>query len=159
MSISPVSTSPNDLFRAQQQSRAKSMAADLKNKSSSIAQPKMPAKEASDETGRSVNQKSFAAALQSASPTDADDKAEDKEEKLKKSFSKFVGQTLFGQLMSTMRKSVGEPAYMHGGRAEEIFQSQMDQLLVERISDASSDRLVEPMYELFKANQVLSRRP
>ena len=68
---------------------------------------------------------------------------------LKDAFSDFVGQTFFSQLIASMRKTVGKPAYFHGGRAEEVFQGQLDQMLAERISDASREQFAEPMFELF----------
>jgi len=69
--------------------------------------------------------------------------------KLRETFESVVGQTLFGQMLHAMRKTVGKPAYFHGGRAEEVFQQQLDQLLAEKISQASADRFTGPMYELF----------
>lgn len=68
---------------------------------------------------------------------------------LREAFQSFVGQTLFGQLLSAMRKTVGKPAYFYGGRAEEIFQQQLDQVIAEKIAETSSDKLAEPMLELF----------
>lgn len=68
---------------------------------------------------------------------------------LRKAFQDFVGQTLYGQMLSAMRKTVGPPAYFHGGRAEEVFQAQLDQVLAEKLSDASAATLAEPMYQLF----------
>ena len=68
---------------------------------------------------------------------------------LREAFGSFVGQTLFGQLLAAMRKTVGKPAYFHGGRAEEIFQQQLDQVLAEKISDASVEKFSDPMFELF----------
>lgn len=71
---------------------------------------------------------------------------------LREKFDQFVGQSMFGQMLKSMRQSIGKPAYFHGGRAEEVFQSQLDQLLVEKISDASAEQISEPMYQLFTAN-------
>jgi hypothetical protein len=68
---------------------------------------------------------------------------------LKEAFSDFVGQTFFGQLIASMRKTVDKPAYFHGGRAEEVFQGQLDQMLAERVSDSSREQFAEPMFELF----------
>lgn len=68
---------------------------------------------------------------------------------LREAFDDFVGQTLFGQMLKSMRKSLGKPAYFHGGRAEEIFQQQLDQVMAEKMSEAASDRLTDPMFELF----------
>ncbi len=64
-------------------------------------------------------------------------------------FTEFVGQTLFGSMLASMRKSVGKPAYMHGGRTEEVFQQQLDQKLVEQLTNASADTIADPMFELF----------
>ncbi|QDU77549.1 hypothetical protein Pan97_46200 [Bremerella volcania] len=71
---------------------------------------------------------------------------------LREKFDQFVGESMFGQMLKSMRESVGKPAYFHGGRAEEVFQSQLDQLLVEKISDASAEQISKPMFELFAAN-------
>ena len=71
-------------------------------------------------------------------------------EELREAFGDFVGQTLFGTLMSSMRQSVGKPAYMHGGRTEEVFQQQLDQRLVAEIADASREQVADPLFELFQ---------
>ena len=64
-------------------------------------------------------------------------------------FQDFVGQTFFGQMLSAMRKTVSKPAYLYGGRTEEIFQAQLDQVLAEKLSEASAESFSEPMYQLF----------
>lgn len=75
-------------------------------------------------------------------------------EPAREAFRDFVGQTLFGQMLSSMRSTVGKPAYFHGGRTEEIFQQQMDQVLVEDITEASADTIADPMYELFSLRRT-----
>ena len=70
-------------------------------------------------------------------------------EKVREAFHDFVGQTFFMQLLAEMRKTVDKPAYLHGGQAEEIFQGQLDQVLAERLSDASAEQFSGPMFELF----------
>jgi hypothetical protein len=79
---------------------------------------------------------------------------EDKTQDLRETFNAFVGETFFGQLLSSMRKSVGKPAFFHGGRAEEVWQGQLDQLLTEQMSAASAASISDPMFELFNLNQV-----
>ncbi len=76
------------------------------------------------------------------------------DEKLRSTFQDFVGQTLFGETLKSMRRTQQRPAYFHGGRAEEIFQQQLDQVLAEKLSRASADQLAGPMFELF----TLSRK-
>ena len=70
-------------------------------------------------------------------------------DELQEAFQDFVGQTLFGSMLASMRKTLGKPAYMHGGRAEEVFQKQLDQHIVEDLTDASAQTISDPMYELF----------
>lgn len=72
-------------------------------------------------------------------------------EQLRESFNDFVGQTFFGQMLQAMRNTVGKSAYFDGGRAEEIFTQQLDQVLAEKISEASAEKFTGPMYELFTA--------
>jgi peptidoglycan hydrolase FlgJ len=69
--------------------------------------------------------------------------------KLRTAFDAFVGETLFAQTLKSMRKSLDKPAYFHGGQAEEIFQQQLDQVLAEKLSHSSADKLSGPMFELF----------
>ncbi|MEM9368352.1 MAG: rod-binding protein [Planctomycetota bacterium] len=89
--------------------------------------------------------------LESLAATSADaTKPEATTDPLHDAFTDFVGQTLFGSMLSTMRESVGKPAYFHGGRTEEVFQQQLDQHMVQSITDASADSLVDPMFELFQ---------
>jgi Rod binding domain-containing protein len=85
--------------------------------------------------------------LRAKPPEDAEDA------ELKKAFTDFVGQTLFGQLIASMRTTQSEPAYMHGGQAEKIFQNQLDQVLSEEMTKASADSLANPMYELFRMSR------
>lgn len=70
---------------------------------------------------------------------------------LHKAFTDFVGQTFFGELLKQMRATVGKPAYLHGGMGEDIFQSQLDQVLVERITESSAATFSDPMYQLLMA--------
>lgn len=81
--------------------------------------------------------------LESSTPTPPADSA------TREAFTEFVGQTLFGSMLASMRKTVGKPAYMHGGRTEEVFQQQLDQKIVENLTEASADTIAQPMYELF----------
>ncbi len=89
-------------------------------------------------------------------PSEADaeqlltNKTADDDQAVKEAFQDFVGQTFFSQMLNAMRKTVGKPAYFHGGRAEEVFQGQLDQVLAEKLSDASADSFAGPMFELFQ---------
>jgi len=68
-------------------------------------------------------------------------------------FRQFVGETVFGQMLASMRKTVDKPPYFHGGRGEEVFQGQLDQELAKQIAKTSADRFADPMFELFMMQQ------
>ena len=70
---------------------------------------------------------------------------------LKQAFTDFVGQTFFGELMKQMRSTLDKPAFFHGGMGEDIFQSQLDNIIVERISENSASSVSDPMYRLLMA--------
>ena len=75
------------------------------------------------------------------------------EDKLREAFRDFVGETLFGQMLSAMRSTVDKPAYLHGGQTEEIFRQQLDQIMVEDITESSASSIADPMYELFTSTR------
>jgi Rod binding domain-containing protein len=66
---------------------------------------------------------------------------------LREQFTQFVGETFFGQMIKSLRAATEKPAYFHGGRAEEVFQSQLDQKLAEHLTEASAEKFAEPMFE------------
>jgi flagellar protein FlgJ len=70
----------------------------------------------------------------------------DKAEKLHSTFTQFVGQTFFGQMIKSMRSTVGPAAYFNGGQAEKIFQSQLDQTIADQMTKASAERFADPMF-------------
>jgi Rod binding domain-containing protein len=75
------------------------------------------------------------------------------EQNLREAFQAFVGETLFSQMLKAARKTQNKPAYFHGGRAEEMFQQQLDQVLAEKIADSEGGRYCDAMYELFTMNR------
>ena len=70
-------------------------------------------------------------------------------QELREAFDQFVGETFYGQMLSSMRKMTGKAAYFDGGRAEEVFRGQLDQVLAEKMTAASADTFTGPMFELF----------
>jgi hypothetical protein len=74
-------------------------------------------------------------------------------DEVREAFNDFVGQTLFGQLLKSMRSTVGKPAYFHGGRTEEIFQSQLDNVITDKLTESSAQSYADPMFELFQLNR------
>jgi len=72
---------------------------------------------------------------------------------LRKAFDSFVGETFYGQMLSSMRKTVGKPAYFYGGRAEEVFRGQLDQEMATELTKASANTFSGPMFDLFMLNR------
>jgi Rod binding domain-containing protein len=66
---------------------------------------------------------------------------------LRKQFTQFVGEAFYGQMLKAMRATVGKPAYFHGGRAEEVFQGQLDQHMAEHLTEATAEKFSEPLFE------------
>ncbi len=67
-------------------------------------------------------------------------------EKVQETFRTFVGESFFGQMIKAMRSTQGKPAYFHGGHAEEVFRGQLDQALAQEMTEASADRIADPMF-------------
>ncbi|MAT68078.1 MAG: hypothetical protein CMJ58_00990 [Planctomycetaceae bacterium] len=61
-------------------------------------------------------------------------------------YREFVGKTFFTQMLKSMRSTVGEPAYFHGGQAEKVWQGQLDAQLAEHMTEASADKFADPMF-------------
>ena len=75
------------------------------------------------------------------------------DDEFRKVFHQFVGTTMYGQMLKSMRATQEKSPYFDGGRAEEIFQSQLDEKLVDKISEASSRTVSEPMFKLMTINR------
>ena len=67
-------------------------------------------------------------------------------EEVQKAYRDFVGKTFFGQMLKSMRETVGEPAYFSGGQAEKVFRSQLDQQLADNMAHASASQIADPMF-------------
>ena len=92
------------------------------------------------------NETSSAATQKISEPALSDD-----EKKFKELLHQFVGQVLFGQMLKSMRETQEKNPYFNGGRAEEIFQGQLDQVLTDKMTKATSKTLSDPMYKLMRA--------
>lgn len=69
---------------------------------------------------------------------------------LEEKFEEFVGTVFFAQFMKAMRRTAGKPAYFHGGQAEEIFQGQLDQTLIEQLAKQQGGSLGAELFERFR---------
>ena len=79
---------------------------------------------------------------------------EEQKGELKEKFQEFVGQTFFNELIKSLRTSQQGAAYFNGGRAEEVFQGQFDQMMSEHLSEASAQSISDPMFDLFQLGRM-----
>ncbi len=77
--------------------------------------------------------------------------APDSDGETKAKFQEILGELLFGQMLKSMRQTVGKPAYFHGGRGEEAFTQQLDQILAQKMSRSAGEQFLGPMYEMWSS--------
>jgi len=123
----------------------------LRNLGSSL-QPNMAS--LSDLGGNaSADQAPFADILETSELGAFDEAKPQAKDDLRETFQDFVGQTFFSQMIKSLRSTQKGAAYFNGGRAEEIFQGQFDQIMTEHLSDASAKSISDPMYKLFQLSR------
>jgi Rod binding domain-containing protein len=66
---------------------------------------------------------------------------------LQEAFDQSVGSTFFRQMLKSLRSSSGKPAYFHGGQAEEIFQSQLDEILISDMAKANGNGFSAELFQ------------
>lgn len=76
-------------------------------------------------------------------------------ERLRETSAKLVGSVFYGQLLRQMRDSEFQGKYGHGGRGEEVFGAQFDQLLAERMGERRGDGLADAVYRRLEKQQRL----
>ncbi len=76
-----------------------------------------------------------------------------KDAELRESFDSFVGETFYSQMIKSLHKLHDKPEFMYGGRAEEAFQSQLDQTWAQDMSKATAHTFTDSMYNLFTMNR------
>lgn len=69
-----------------------------------------------------------------------------------------LGSVFYGPLLRTMRSSSLKGTVGHGGRGEEIFQNQLDQVFAERAGQASSNGLGDTLFNRFARAAVAHAR-
>ena len=95
---------------------------------------------------RQLNSK---ASLAANAPEKATTTTNDPEER--KLFDQFIAGNFFKQMLTAMRKTVDKPAYLHGGKMEEMIQEKfLDPALAESLAKSSAASFTDPMYELYK---------
>jgi len=139
---------PNDLLRSRAEQSIGKLDTPVEFQTTLLGKPLLGKSIARESIGResiaaeSIGAESIGAEKVPAAASDG--------EEMRKAFQDFVGQTLFGQMISSMRSTQEDAAYFNGGRAEKIFQGQLDQILSEELSEAGAASISDPMYKLFQ---------
>lgn len=76
---------------------------------------------------------------------------------LKVKFTEFVAGSFFKAMLEAMRKTVANKSLMHGGRAEEVFRSQLDNTLASRMAIHGGGGFSEKLYRQFLLEQGAKR--
>ncbi len=69
---------------------------------------------------------------------------------LKKTFQEFVGGTFYQLMLKSLHEMHDKPAYLHGGQAEDIFQSQLDQEIATHLAHTSGAHFSEGLFQQFR---------
>ena len=79
-------------------------------------------------------------------------------ENLRETTAQVVGSVFYGTLLKTMRQSIIQGNFGHGGRGEEIFAGQLDALIAERAGAATRGGLGETLYRWLERQQASMSR-
>ena len=74
--------------------------------------------------------------------------------KTRQAFDSSIGEMFFTQLLGAMRTTQGKPAYFHGGQAEEMFRSQLDQTIAQQMTKSHARDFTDALYERFALGQA-----
>src|SRR5436190_16546198 len=66
---------------------------------------------------------------------------------LHEKFTQFVGEAFYGQMLKSIRDTVGKPVYFYDRHAEKVFQGELDQTMAEHLTKASASTFADPMFE------------
>ena len=72
---------------------------------------------------------------------------EEQPQTAEEALTQFVGETFYGMMIKQMRSSVIKSDLMGTSNAEKMFESQFDQMMVQRLAENSSSKMTEPMYK------------
>jgi Rod binding domain-containing protein len=96
-----------------------------------------------------MNSTQFAADAREAAGSRLLNQSPSSKEKLESTFQDFAAGTFYKEMLKSLRKMHGKPAYFYGGHAEEIFQGQMDQHVAEELAHSKGSQFSAPLYKGF----------
>ncbi len=75
--------------------------------------------------------------------------------RLRDATGKVVGSVFYGTMFKAMRDSEMKGAYGHGGRAEDMFASQLHGILAERMGERTNGSMADALYRHLEKQQRL----
>jgi len=72
---------------------------------------------------------------------------------VKSNFQDFVAGTFYKEMLKSLHKMHGKPAYLDGGQAEKVFQGQLDQQIGEDLARTHGASLSDGLYQAFLQHQ------
>jgi Rod binding domain-containing protein len=60
-----------------------------------------------------------------------------------------VAGTFYKQMLKSLRSTVDKAEYFHGGRAEEVFEAQLDQQVAEDLAARQGGVFADKLYDAF----------
>jgi Rod binding domain-containing protein len=68
---------------------------------------------------------------------------------VKSNFQDFAAGTFYKEMLKSLRKMHGKPAYLDGGQAEKIFEGQLDQQVAEDLAHSHGGQFSDGLYQAF----------
>ena len=81
-----------------------------------------------------------------------------KEAEMRGIVGEFVGNVFYGTLLRQMEQTTIKGEYMHGGRGEEMFRSQLHMEYAKRLGRAPGDPIANRIYEAMTRGQRAAER-
>jgi len=94
-----------------------------------------------------MNSARFAADSREAAGSRSLNQTSEQKQSQQSAFQDFVAGTFYKEMLKSLQKMHGKPAYVYGGHAEEIFQGQMDQQIAEDMAHSKGAAISDPLYK------------
>jgi Rod binding domain-containing protein len=94
-----------------------------------------------------INSARFAADARETAGAQLVNQSPNSKDKMQSTFQDFAAGTFYKEMLKSLHKMHGKPAYVYGGRAEEIFQGQMDQQIAEEMAHSKGSSIADPLYK------------
>ena len=74
--------------------------------------------------------------------------------KLKQAADEIVGSIFYGTMLRQIRSSAFKGKYGHGGRGEEVFQAQLDQIFAKEMGRSKNANISEAIVDRYERNAI-----